>query len=76
MLNLQRDAAVPVKLLLSDGSAYAHAGKLAFTDLNVDANTGSVTIRAEFPNPDRQLLPGMFVRALLGSCLLYTSRCV
>jgi len=69
LLNLQRDTAVPVKLLLSDGSAYAHAGKLAFTDLNVDANTGSVTIRAEFPNPDRQLLPGMFVRALLGSAV-------
>ena len=69
LLNLQRDVAVPVKLLLSDGSAYAHAGKLAFTDLNVDANTGSVTIRAEFPNPDRQLLPGMFVRALLGSAV-------
>jgi membrane fusion protein (multidrug efflux system) len=69
LLKLQRDTAAPVKLRLADGSAYAHTGKLAFTDLNVDANTGSVTLRAEFPNPDRQLLPGMFVRAILGSAV-------
>lgn len=67
LLHLQRDTAAPVKLLLPDGSAYPHPGKLAFTDLTVDANTGSVNIRAEFPNPERQLLPGMFVRASLGA---------
>ena len=53
--------------MLPDGSAYPHPGKLAFTDLTVDENTGSVNIRAEFPNPERQLLPGMFVRAKLGA---------
>jgi membrane fusion protein (multidrug efflux system) len=67
LLYLQRDTAAPVKLLLPDGSAYPYVGKLAFTDLTVDESTGSVAVRAEFPNPERQLLPGMFVRATLGS---------
>jgi membrane fusion protein (multidrug efflux system) len=52
-----------VTLLLEDGSQYPIAGKLEFSDISVDANTGSVTVRAVFPNPDRLLLPGMFVRA-------------
>lgn len=56
-----------VSLLLPDGSAYPQQGKLVFTDLTVDAGTGAVTVRAEFPNPERQLLPGMFVRAKLGA---------
>lgn len=54
-----------VKLLLEDGSAYPLEGKLAFSDLSVDANTGSVSLRAVFPNPTNELLPGMFVRAVL-----------
>ncbi|GGI81501.1 efflux RND transporter periplasmic adaptor subunit [Shewanella gelidii] len=54
-----------VTLLLEDGSTYAHIGQLKFAEVRVDENTGSVTIRAEFPNPDGVLLPGMFVRALL-----------
>jgi len=54
-----------VTLLLEDGSTYPLAGKLEFSDISVDANTGSVTVRAVFPNPDRLLLPGMFVRARL-----------
>jgi membrane fusion protein (multidrug efflux system) len=65
LLGSQRDNAATVSLLLPDGSTYAHPGKLAFTDLTVDESTGSVSIRAEFPNPQRQLLPGMFVRAKL-----------
>jgi membrane fusion protein (multidrug efflux system) len=50
-----------VKLTLEDNSAYAHAGKLKFAEVTVDTGTGSVTLRAEFPNPDGTLLPGMFV---------------
>ncbi|MDD5393532.1 MAG: efflux RND transporter periplasmic adaptor subunit [Thiothrix sp.] len=67
LLRLKREQAAAVNLLLPDGSAYPHAGKLAFTDLTVDAASGSVTVRAEFPNPEQQLLPGMFVRAKLGA---------
>ena len=53
---------VKVNLLLEDGSAYGLQGRLTFTDLAMDPNTGAVTLRAEFPNPKRDLLPGMFVR--------------
>ena len=52
-----------VTLLLEDGTQYALAGKLEFTDITVDPNTGSVTVRAVFPNHNHVLLPGMFVRA-------------
>lgn len=55
--------AAKVTLTLEDGRTYAEQGKLQFTDVTVDQTTGSVTIRALFPNPDRVLLPGMFVRA-------------
>jgi len=54
---------VKVTLLTEDGREYAHAGKLLFSDLTVDPSSGAVTLRAEFPNPDRLLLPGMYVRA-------------
>jgi membrane fusion protein (multidrug efflux system) len=54
-----------VKLLLEDGSAYPHDGKLQFRDISVDPSTGSFILRMVFPNPDRLLLPGMFVRAVL-----------
>lgn len=65
--NLERlDAdTVPVSLLLEDGSAYGIDGKLAFSEVSVDEATGSVTLRAVFPNPDGELLPGMYVRAQL-----------
>jgi membrane fusion protein (multidrug efflux system) len=52
-----------VHLLLEDGSTYRHSGTLQFTDITVDRGTGSVTVRAIFPNPQHVLLPGMFVRA-------------
>jgi membrane fusion protein, multidrug efflux system len=55
--------AAKVTLILEDGKPYAAEGKLQFTDVTVDQTTGSVTIRAIFPNPLRVLLPGMFVRA-------------
>ncbi len=54
-----------VRLLLEDGTPYKHEGKLAFTEVSVDQTTGSVTLRAVFPNPEQQLLPGMYVRAVL-----------
>ncbi|SEJ25021.1 efflux RND transporter periplasmic adaptor subunit [Paraburkholderia diazotrophica] len=55
--------AAKVELILEDGRVYAEKGKLQFTDVTVDQTTGSVTIRAIFPNKDHVLLPGMFVRA-------------
>lgn len=49
-----------VTLTLPDGTTYSHPGKLLFSDITVDPTTGMVTLRAEFPNPDDWLLPGMF----------------
>ncbi|ROR13223.1 efflux RND transporter periplasmic adaptor subunit [Erwinia sp. JUb26] len=57
--------AAEVKLILEDGSQYAQPGKLEFSEVTVDETTGSITLRASFPNPDRDLLPGMFVHAVL-----------
>lgn len=57
--------AAQVTLLLEDGSMYEHPGRLLFSDITVDPNTGMVTLRAEFPNPERLLLPGMFARGRL-----------
>ncbi len=54
-------------LRLEDGSDYPHQGKLEFSEVSVDASTGTVTLRAVFPNPDGILLPGMFVQASLVS---------
>ncbi|MGI4776574.1 MAG: efflux RND transporter periplasmic adaptor subunit [Janthinobacterium lividum] len=76
LLRLKRDLAegrlqrgnadeAPIKLLLEDGSTYPHAGKLTFAGVTVDSGTGSVTLRAVVPNPDRMLMPGMYVRAVL-----------
>jgi membrane fusion protein (multidrug efflux system) len=58
-----------VTLLTEDGSVYPHAGKLMFSDLTVDESSGAITLRAEFPNPERFLLPGMYVRAQLGQAV-------
>jgi membrane fusion protein (multidrug efflux system) len=54
-----------ISLKLEDGSTYPHPGKLELSGVTVDQATGSVTLRARFPNPDHLLLPGMFVRAAL-----------
>jgi membrane fusion protein (multidrug efflux system) len=54
-----------VKLLLEDGSAYPLPGTLKFSEVTVDQSTGSITLRAIFPNPKKTLMPGMFVRAIL-----------
>ena len=54
-----------VRLTLTDGTAYPQPGTLQFQDVTVDPTTGSVILRAVFPNPDGVLLPGMFVKALV-----------
>lgn len=57
--------AASVRIRYEDGTAYPQKGSLLFTDLTVDEGTGQVTLRAEVPNPDGALLPGMYVRAEL-----------
>ena len=64
-----READLPVKIVLEDGTPYEHAGKLKFTDATVDPATGSYLVRVVVPNPRNMLLPGMFVRAELGSAV-------
>ena len=59
------DGATAVELILEDGSIYPAEGRLQFTDVSVDPETGSQTIRALFPNKSNLLLPGMFARARL-----------
>lgn len=59
---LKRAEIARVELVLEDGSIYAHTGRIFFTDMAVDQATGSVSMRARFANPERELLPGMFVR--------------
>ena len=59
---LKRSAQTKVELVQEDGSIYPQPGRLMFSDLAVDPNTGSIQLRAEFPNPKRELLPGTFVR--------------
>jgi membrane fusion protein, multidrug efflux system len=66
--NLKRSsdpAGALVQILLDDGSTYKEPGKLLFTDLTVDPSSGQVTLRAQVPNPDKFLLPGMYVRVRL-----------
>ena len=76
MLRLQRQLAngelvkddknqAEVSLTLEDGTPYAERGRLKVSEVSVDPSTGSVLLRAVFPNPQRELLPGMFVRAQL-----------
>lgn len=57
--------AANVRVVLEDGSVYPQTGRLLFTDLTVDATSGQVTLRAEVPNPERALLPGLYVRVRL-----------
>lgn len=63
--NLKDAGTDRVKILLDDGTIYAHEGSLKFRDVTVDPTTGSVIIRIVVPNPDQILLPGMFVRAIV-----------
>lgn len=62
--------AVAVRIVLDDGTEYARPGRLLFTDLSVDPTSGQVTLRAEVPNPDGFLLPGMYVRVRLAQAQL------
>ncbi|MFP9468605.1 efflux RND transporter periplasmic adaptor subunit [Pectobacterium brasiliense] len=63
----QSEGKANVRLLLENGTEYTEAGTLEFSDVTVDETTGSITLRAIFPNPKHNLLPGMFVRARLDS---------
>ncbi|RJX75312.1 efflux RND transporter periplasmic adaptor subunit [Vibrio sinensis] len=62
---LNQPESTQVKLILEDGSVYQHDGVLQFAEVTVDESTGAVSLRAEFPNPDGILLPGMFVRTIV-----------
>jgi membrane fusion protein (multidrug efflux system) len=57
------DGAAKVSLVLEDGSTYPQTGELQFSEVNVDTTTGTVLVRAIFPNPEHLLLPGMYVHA-------------
>ncbi|HEY4466422.1 MAG TPA: multidrug efflux RND transporter periplasmic adaptor subunit AcrA [Klebsiella sp.] len=61
----QENGKAKVELVTNDGLKYPQSGTLEFSDVTVDQTTGSITLRALFPNPDHTLLPGMFVRARL-----------
>ena len=61
----QQDGKAKVDLVTQDGISYPQSGSLEFSDVTVDQTTGSITLRAIFPNPNHTLLPGMFVRAKL-----------
>lgn len=54
-----------MSLVINNGQEYAQKGALEFSDVTVDETTGSITMRAVFPNPNKELMPGMFVRAIL-----------
>ncbi len=62
---LRQSAQQSVELILEDGRAYPHKGRLITRDMSVDPTTGAITLKAEFPNPQRLLLPGTFVRVRL-----------
>ncbi|UJD89872.1 efflux RND transporter periplasmic adaptor subunit [Rahnella aquatilis] len=60
---VQKEETIPVNVTLEDGTKYQHQGKLELEEVSVDESTGTVTLRAIFPNPEHELLPGMYVRA-------------
>ncbi|MCQ4296586.1 efflux RND transporter periplasmic adaptor subunit [Pseudomonas stutzeri] len=62
-LELPEKGRVEVRLILENGSEYPHPGYIDFYAMSIDQSTGTVGVRAEFPNPDKLLLPGQFVRA-------------
>lgn len=64
-LSTANKSEAPVSLVLGTGTVYPHEGKLLFSGITVDPGTGQISVRAEFPNPDKLLLPGMFVRGRL-----------
>ena len=66
-VTMARGRQVSVQVILADGTPYAHTGTLDFLDVSVDPATGAVALRGIIPNPDHQLLPGMFVGVRLTS---------
>ncbi len=68
-LKLPKDGKFDVNLKLADGSEYARAGKVDFTDVRVDSNTGTIEARAVIPNPQHLLRPGQFVRVQLSGAI-------
>jgi membrane fusion protein, multidrug efflux system len=77
----KRSDSTKVEIVLEDGSSYPLAGKLLFSVLAVDPDTGAVNLRAEIPNPKKELLPGMFVRvrfpqSILDNVILVPQRAV
>lgn len=60
-----KGGAIPVTLIMEDGTKYPQKGELTLSEVSVDPGTGTITLRAEFPNPENTLLPGMFVRTEL-----------
>lgn len=70
------ESATRVRLILEDGSPYSLEGTLQLAEASVDPSTGTVTLRAEFPNPKRELLPGMYVRAIVEEGALARAICV
>ena len=63
LLTVDPATQMDVELIMEDGSIYPHKGTLQFSEVTVDPSTGSVTLRAKFPNPEKLLLPGMYARA-------------
>ncbi|GBQ41518.1 multidrug efflux pump acriflavin resistance protein AcrB/AcrD/AcrF [Komagataeibacter europaeus LMG 18890] len=59
------DNAAAITISLEDGTTYEHSGRMEFSEVNVDESTATVVVRAVMPNPDRLLLPGMYVHAQL-----------
>jgi membrane fusion protein (multidrug efflux system) len=64
------DSAIPVSVLLDDGSELGRKGKLLFSDVTVDPSSGQITLRAQVANPDNALLPGQYVRVRLAQAEL------
>ena len=64
---LQDNQSLPVTILLDDGSEFEHKGTLQFSEVSVDPATGSYALRVQVANPDQVLMPGMYVRARVGS---------
>jgi len=62
-LSIDDNIQTEVELIMEDGSVYPHKGRLQFSEVTVNPSTGSVTLRAKFPNPEKLLLPGMYTRA-------------
>jgi membrane fusion protein (multidrug efflux system) len=65
----QMDNNANVRLIMEDGSIYQHAGALLFSDVTTDPSTGQVTLRVQIPNPQNELLPGMYVRARIAQAV-------